>query len=150
MTLEIRPMRWWDIEPIVEIEQDAFGPTAWTPAQFWGELAQPTRAYVVAESADRVVGYAGLFVLAPDADVQTIAVAPGHRGRGTGRRLLDWLMGTARDRGATRMMLEVKSDNDRARTVYRQAGFVDLALRRDYYGPGRDAVIMRAELGHAR
>ena len=41
------------------------------------------RYYVVAD--DGVVqAYGGLWIAAPDADVQTIAVAPGAQGRGLG------------------------------------------------------------------
>ena len=52
-------MRWWDIDPVLELEQELFPEDAWSPGMFWSELAhargpQATRRYVVAE--DRTAG----------------------------------------------------------------------------------------------
>ena len=145
-TTDIRPMRWWDIEPVMQIETRVFDATAWTPAQFWSELAQPTREYVVAEGDEGVIGYAGLFALPPDSDIQTIAVAPSAQGTGLGRRLAEHVMERARERGCGHMMLEVRADNDAARRLYERLGFEQIAVRASYYGPGMDAVIMRCDL----
>ena len=95
----IRPMKWWDLEQVLTIETQVFGPTAWPPESYWGELARSDRYYVVAEH-DGIVGYAGLWMLPPDADVQTIAVAPRGQGGGLGRTLLGHLMDVARSAGA--------------------------------------------------
>lgn len=142
----IRPMRWWDLDAVMAIETEVFDSTAWSAAQFWGELAQPTREYVVAEDAEGVAGYAGLFVLPPDSDIQTVAVAPRVRGTGLGRLLVEQLVAAAADRGCTAMMLEVRADNDVARGLYESLGFATVSTRRSYYGPGMDAVIMRCDL----
>ena len=139
-------MRWWHIEPIVAVEAELFGATAWSAGQFWGELAAPGRTYLVAEDAEGILGYAGLAVLPPDADIQTVAVAPRARGAGWGRRLVSVLLGHARESGARRVLLEVRADNDAARGLYSALGFRDIAQRRDYYGPGEDAVVMQCDL----
>ena len=79
----IRAMKWWDLDRVLVIENDVFGATAWPAESFWGELARPDRHYVVADDGD-VLGYAGLWLLAPDADVQTLAVTASAQGRGLG------------------------------------------------------------------
>ena len=43
-------------------------------------------------------------------------------------------------------MLEVRADNAPALALYERNGFERLALRRGYYGPGADAVVMRRRL----
>jgi [ribosomal protein S18]-alanine N-acetyltransferase len=145
--VRLRPMRWWDIEPVHAIDREAFGSTAWSAESFWAELARPqTRWYTVAERADdsRVTGYAGLMVNGSEADVQTLAVAPSAQGTGVGRVLLDALVEAATARGATSMILEVRADNDRAIGLYRGCGFEQIAVRRRYYQPEDvDALIMR-------
>lgn len=138
-----RPMRWWDIPAVMAIEESAFPTTAWSPSQFWSELAQPDRTYFVTESADRVVAYAGVMVRPPTADVQTIAVEPGHRGQGTGRDLLIRMLGVAEASGCTEVLLEVSADNAPAVGLYETEGFEVIARRSSYYAPGRDALIMR-------
>ncbi len=145
--VRLRPMRWWDVEPVHAIDREVFGPTAWSAESFWSELARPqTRWYTVAELAGtgELAGYAGLMVNGNEADVQTIAVAPSGQGTGVGRVLLEALVDAALARGATSMILEVRSDNDRAIGLYRRAGFEQIAVRRRYYQPGDvDALIMR-------
>lgn len=139
----LREMRWWDIAEVTELERDLFPTSAWTAAQFWSELAQETRAYVVAEDDGGIVGYAGLFVLPPTADVQTIAVASRAQGQGLGSHLLTELIEHAGKADCSEILLEVRADNHAALALYDRHGFVRIATRTSYYGPGQDAVIMR-------
>lgn len=144
--VELRGMRWWDIPAVHAIEAAAFAADAWSVEQFWSELAAPTRWYVVAHEADEVLGYGGLFIVPPDADVQTVAVAPTARGRGVGRVLVEGLLDHARACGCRSVMLEVRDDNAAASALYRALGFVDVARRARYYADGSDARIMRCDL----
>ena len=143
MSVDIRPMHWSDIAAVHAIESEVFTVDPWTVEQFWGELAQSTRQYVVAESEGELVGYAGVYVLPPDADVQTVAVSSRGQGRGVGRRLLEDLITRAKDAGCTHLILEVRSDNAAAIGLYRRFGFEQISTRPDYYAPGIDALIMR-------
>ena len=79
-------MRWWDIPAVHAIETSIFMTDPWSVEQFWSELSQPTRKYFVAAVDETIVGYAGSFVLSPEADVQTIGVAVDHQGQGCGLR----------------------------------------------------------------
>ena len=139
----IDAMRWWDIDDVILIERDVFGPTAWSPAQFWSELAQDDRTYVVLREGADVAGYAGLMCRPPTADVQTIAVAAPYRRRGLARSLLGHLLGVADEAGCTEVMLEVRADGAPAIALYESEGFEVIARRSSYYGPGDDALIMR-------
>lgn len=139
----LRPMRWPDIEAVHAIETAVFEVDPWSAEQFWGELAQPTREYLVAESDGRIVGYAGAYLLPPDSDVQTIAVSPEAHGQGIGRALLEELIAIAVRHGCTQMLLEVRSDNESAIGMYERFGFESISRRRDYYASGVDALIMR-------
>lgn len=138
-------MRWWDVEALMPLERELFGATAWTPETFWSELAHPeTRWYVVAEEDEQVLGYAGLLAPGLEADVQTVAVAPGAQGKGVGKKLLDALIVQAREREATSLLLEVRADNEPAIGLYGSRGFERIAVRRRYYQPGDiDAWVMR-------
>ncbi|MFP8962447.1 ribosomal protein S18-alanine N-acetyltransferase [Streptomyces nanhaiensis] len=143
-------MRWWDIEPVLELERELFPYDAWSPALFWSELARArgphaTRRYLVAENGEgRVVGYGGLAAAGGTGDVQTIAAARDHWGTGLGARLLTALLTAATDFECREVMLEVRVDNDRARRLYERFGFEAVGLRRGYYQPGNaDALVMR-------
>lgn len=141
----LRPLRWWDVESLLPLEQQLFGRWAWSAETFWSELAAPGRWYVAAELAGgELAGYAGLSATGAEADVQTIAVAPSAQGRGVGALLLQGLLDEAARRGCTTVLLEVRADNAPAIRLYERHGFVRIALRRGYYQPGDvDAHIMR-------
>lgn len=143
MTVDIAPLRWWQVPAVHALETQLFPDDAWSVEQFWQELAQPTRRYLVACEGYDVVGYAGLFVLAPDADVQTIAVRPDQQGRGIARRLLEALLLPAEDAGVTHTMLEVRADNAAARALYARLAFEPISVRPRYYADGTDALILR-------
>jgi [ribosomal protein S18]-alanine N-acetyltransferase len=147
--VRLREMRWWDIPAAMEIELALFPGYAWTEAGFWSELAgvPQTRYFVVAEDSSGLVGYAGLLALDHEADVQTVAVRGDRQGRGLGGRLLDDLLAQARLRDCSQVMLEVRADNAPAQAIYLARGFERISLRRGYYGPGLDAVVMRVRLG---
>lgn len=143
--MTLRPLRWWDIPALHELEMDLFGPDGWTEALFWSELAQrESRHYLVADEAGLTLGYAGLAALAGEAFVQTIGVRRSHWGHGLGAELLAALLDEAAGRGASQVLLEVRADNERAQGLYRRFGFVVIHRRRHYYQPsGVDALVMR-------
>jgi [ribosomal protein S18]-alanine N-acetyltransferase len=144
--IAIAPLRWWRLEEVHELERGLFPVDSWSLEQFWQELAQPTRRYLVAVEDGEVIGYAGLSVMPPDADVQTIAVRPDRQGRGIAARLLTAQIDEAARAGATHLLLEVRADNVAARSLYERFGFVRISERRRYYADGTDAVIMRLAL----
>jgi [ribosomal protein S18]-alanine N-acetyltransferase len=148
----LRGMTAADLQDVLALERELFPDDAWTPEMFAEEFAQPasSRLYLVAEDGDggAVTGYAGmLFPGGRQADVLTIAVAPGYWGRGIGSALLAALVQEARDRGCTEVFLEVREDNPRARGLYLRRGFQEIGVRRGYYQPsGVDAIVMRKDL----
>lgn len=143
--MNLRPMRWWDIAEVAELERRLFPDEPWSTEAFWAELALGSdRLYLVAEDepdADtddaELVGYAGLScpqrASGGDAEVMTVAVAPTVQGCGVGRALLEALIEAARRRGSGRLLLEVRADNASARNLYTAAGFEELAIRPGYY-----------------
>ena len=134
-------MRWWDIDQVAALELVLF-PTdsPWTPAMFWAELAAGHHYVVVRDGDRRVDGYAGLARGADLAEVQTIGVRPDRQGQGIGRALLDDLIKAA---GDLRILLDVRTDNAPAISLYSSVGFTRIGLRRRYYQPsGADAYTM--------
>ncbi|MCX4628103.1 MULTISPECIES: ribosomal protein S18-alanine N-acetyltransferase [unclassified Streptomyces] len=159
VTAVLREMRWWDIEPVLELEHELFPEDAWSAGMFWSELAHArgphaTRRYVVAEifsdsgsaagTTARLVGYAGLAAAGDLADVQTIAAARDQWGTGLGARLLTDLLRAATAFECAEVLLEVRVDNTRAQKLYERFGFEPIGFRRGYYQPGNvDALVMR-------
>ena len=44
--MTLQPMRWWDVDGVMDLERDLFGDECWTVAMFWSELAEPKRGSI--------------------------------------------------------------------------------------------------------
>lgn len=142
----LRPMQPGDLDEVHALETQLFPADAWPREMFDAELAHPTRQYWVATRERAIVGYAGMMCIPPVADVQTLAVAAGHEGRGLGSALLRALHHAAVLSGGREILLEVRADNPRAQALYRRFGYEHIHTRPRYYADGHDALIMRREL----
>jgi len=123
-------------------------------ATFFDGRADPEDV-LVAESGGAVVGYVQIGPSIPvpsNAHVMTVrglAVEPGRRGVGIGRRLVEAAVAAARGRGARRLTLRVLGPNAAARAVYEACGFVvEGVLREEFLLDGRyvDDVLMALDL----
>ncbi|MBE0008835.1 MULTISPECIES: ribosomal protein S18-alanine N-acetyltransferase [unclassified Arthrobacter] len=144
MTFSLRDLLLEDVPAVAQLELELFPVDAWPLEMFLDEVSQThTRRYLVAEVDGRMVGYAGVMVVATTADIQTIGVLPECEGRGIGSAMLTELLAEARRRGAAEVLLEVRADNPRAQDLYLRNGFEHIHTRRKYYRDGVDAWVMR-------
>ena len=138
-----------DLPAVLEIERRAFS-QPWSRAFFEKELATPFARLQVAidESGARaaLVGYTCIWRVTDEVHLLNVAVQEGRRGRGIGRILVEAVIQEARTAQARTLFLEVRAGNVAARRLYRQLGFRDLGIRRGYYGPGQDAIVMELRL----
>lgn len=159
------------VSRLAALERELFGAGAWSEAMVFEELEAPDRTYVLdvpdgsdahvgsrgrdlsqgpGGPTDDIRGYAGFWYDGDDAEIMTIGVAPEHQRRGIAAALLRSLIERATDRGARRMLLEVRVDNDPALALYRRFGFARMGLRRRYYQPENvDAYTMSLDLHRA-
>lgn len=135
-----------DLAAVLRIERICF-PSAWTPESYLRELNNLNSYYVVARLEGQVIGYAGMWVIAEEAHVSTLAVDPPWRRRGLAQAMMRHLMQVARTRRATKMTLEVREQNVIAQALYRRLGFQPQGLIPHYYGDtGENAFVMKKEL----
>lgn len=143
-----RPATTFDLPVFVSLDKQLFPYSPWSSSQYKEEFSSPTRKFFVAVDGEgSIAGYAGIF--APggaEADILTVGVVPEHRGQGIAKALMALITDWARSQGFTAMMLEVKTDNVEAIGLYEKLGYVKLNIRKDYFGAGLDAVVMRMDL----
>lgn len=141
--LLIDAMHLSDVPAVLEIERLSFS-SPWPAYAFNQELTANRLAhYVVARSGNRVVGFAGVWLMADEAHITTFGVHPDHRRQGVGRRLLLRLAEMAIGLRATCMTLEVRVSNLPAQELYRSFGFEVSGRRIAYYSDdGEDALVM--------
>lgn len=139
----VEPMRLEDVSAVHEIERLSFR-TPWPAYAFEQELRSNRLArYLVARAGDRVVGFAGVWLMVDEAHVTTFSVHPDWRRQGIGRQLLLNLAELSIGIGARCMTLEVRESNTVAQDLYRTFGFEAAGRRPGYYtDDGEDAIVM--------
>ena len=85
------------------------------------------------------------WLVADEIHVLTIAVSASLRRRGAAKALLEHAFAWLKPKGARKVFLEVRRDNDPAIALYRRLGFTVLNTRRAYYADGTDALEMMLE-----
>ena len=139
-----------DLPVLVSMERVLFADSPWSMGQFKEEFkGVPNSRYflVATNDADQIVGYAAVLVVAPgvEADVLTVAVLPEYARQGIATHFMNELEKWSKDKQALAMMLEVGVDNSGAIALYEKLGYQTIATRKNYYGQGLDAFVMRKE-----
>jgi [ribosomal protein S18]-alanine N-acetyltransferase len=140
----IRAARADDLTALVALDEECFGPEAWSAVAWTAEFDRlaEDRVVLVADEGS-VAGYAVLLVPPVEVDVVEllrIAVSPAERRTGIGGQLMTGAL--ARCAGRT-VLLEVAAGNESAIGLYESFGFAEISRRRGYYAGGEDAVVMR-------
>jgi len=143
----MRPMREADLPRIHRIELASYD-YPWSLGNFRDSMQAGYSAWV-RETEGEVIGYYVMMAAAGEAHLLNMTIAPIWRGHGLGRELLEHCLASAREHRAHTLFLEVRPSNIAALALYHSSGFIDLAVRPEYY-PGRkgreDAVIMKRDM----
>ena len=124
-------------------------------AEAWAaEFADPRYAFRLAELDGQPIGFAKLGPLKLPADpvgeaaeLHQLYMLSAAHGSGLGAQLMDWVVETARARGAGEMFLSVFTQNHRAQNFYRRYGFEIVGPYHFMVGKQADEdVIMRLAL----
>jgi ribosomal-protein-alanine N-acetyltransferase len=145
ITVQIRDAKHDDLADIVRIEHLCFS-QPWSRGSFERELTLPFSRLAVARVNCDTMGFLCRWLIAQECHILNIAVHPNLRRNGIGSRLLSWALAEARAKGARFITLEVRRTNFAARNLYRKFQFEERRLRRNYYGPGEDALVMELRL----
>lgn len=139
----IRKMEVSDLDQVLEVEHASFA-TPWPREIFQQELEKNNHAhYFVMIEDDKIIGYAGVWIVFEDAQITNIAILPHYRGRKLGESLFYYVMKYGIQMGMERLSLEVRVSNIIAQKMYRKFGLVPGGIRRNYYTDNNeDAIVM--------
>lgn len=145
----IESMRLEDIPEVLRLEREAFGQMAWHAEDFESAISSKCDFPLVIQAGTDSIGLAGyavLRIIAPEAEIENICVAPACRRNGAGAALMDAMLRLAAEWDAERIFLEVRAHNEPAKALYLKKGFAESYRRKNYYqGPTEDAIIMMKE-----
>ena len=149
--MNIRTMRLDDIEDVMEIASAVPEAPQWSRNAYVKALspqATPARIALVFEDRHGAVGaFLVTVLIPPEAELETIAVAPEAQRQGIGACLLRKLFDLLKKRQITEVILEVRESNSAARAFYMSSGFIETGRRTGYYiDPKEDAILMLRSL----
>lgn len=142
----IRKMTGRDLDEIMLIELASFT-LPWSRQSYENELSNRYATYMVADHEGVVAAYGGMWVVADEAHITNVAVAPRYRRQGMGTKVLQALLNTAGQKRVSRIFLEVRVSNDAAFKLYSGQGFAPTGVRKQYYSDNdEDAIVMMRQL----
>lgn len=147
---EVLPLRPEDLDEVASLEARCFS-DPWPRELFLREAENHPENFcrVLRDGTGRLLAYSIAWIVADEAHLGDIAVAPEARGKGLGKILLRELIDEARRRSAVHIVLEVRAGNDGAIGLYEAHGFQKIAIRRGYYQDDQeDAYVMMLRLEH--
>lgn len=158
---QLRPMRAYDVEEVAQLESAVYSDTAESDGTSHSHIpysAETLRqsltpasktlktSWWVAQKQDEIVGFAGAQLSGDTFEILDVAVHAAHRHQGLATKLLGRVTYDGQMLGATHAMLEVYEANNLARSLYTNLGFEEEARRTNYYGPEKDALMLKAAL----
>ena len=143
MNYQITPMTAAHLPQVAALEKECFPADPWSEATFRAALDDPRAAILLAEGeSGEILGYAVLFTVLDEGNLDNIAVAPACRRQGVADALLGAIAGFGREHLST-LTLEVRASNVPALALYEKYGFMAVGRRKNYYtDPKEDAVLM--------
>lgn len=164
--LLLRYMTVADLPQVMEIDRLSFE-IPWSEKSYRYEINESSQSYMVVlewnrwqvatrwqrwlnirpYTEHRIVGYGGMWYIAGEAHISTIAVHPKGRGHGWGEILLAGMVRRGIVLEADEIALEVRVSNRRAQKLYEKYAFQTVDIKQHYYrNNGEDAYDMRMDI----
>jgi ribosomal-protein-alanine N-acetyltransferase len=122
----------------------------WGEGEFEAMLSERNTLVHRLRLGRKVIGFAVSRMAADEAEILSIAVDAGYRGKGLSRNLLLTHLGHLAGYGVRSIFLEVEENNVPARRLYEKTGFGVIGRRERYYqqpgGEQLNALLMRRDL----
>lgn len=96
-------------------------------------IADPEVVTLVARDHGRAVGFAIMKFADDRAHLVLLAVTRSHQRRGIARRMLEWLLDSARVAGTVSLHVELRAENRAAYLLYRSLQFTETFRINGYY-----------------
>ena len=135
-----------DLDALAALESATFT-DAWAKKSIYDTFCQQQAFIVVAENDGKVAGYCIVYFVLDEGEIARIAVDAACRRQGVGREILKQVTRICRDKGITRLMLDVRESNDSARKFYLSYGFQEDGVRKNFYEmPKEHAILMSKDI----
>ncbi len=142
--IEITPMTLEDLNQIADILTSDFD-TFWNDNILKDELNAENSKYWIAKMEQEIIGFAGMKIMVDEADIMNIVIKKSHRNQGIGSLLLKQLITTSKQLNLTSINLEVMEENYPAIHLYKNFGFKQIGIRKNYYQDKNGLIMTKKE-----
>ena len=146
--IRVRIAKSSDLDDIYELDMQTFA-MPWSKEALSYDILENDNAFViVAEYEGEFAGYADIWTVLDEADLNSIAVRVDFRRKGIGDAIMLAMTEILSANGVATINLEVRVSNMPAIKLYKKYGFNECGVRPGYYlDNGEDALIMKRETG---
>jgi len=143
--LKIRVANEDDLLDIASFDKKYFN-SPWSYDAFKNEFNNSTSFIFIGELDNENVAYLVIRIVSDEMEILKILVKPDYRRQGIARSLLKKALEIAQDLDLNILYLEVSKKNLVALSLYKNFGFKEYEIRKNYYAKGEDAILMKLEL----
>ena len=104
----------------------------------------PFSKYLLYMEDRKIVGYINYYLIYDRIEIANFDVLPLFQNKGYGKKLLAFLLNKYMGK-ISNITLEVRKDNGKAIGIYHDMGFIDKAIRKNYYN-GIDGILMERSM----
>jgi len=141
----IRPMEKKDLDAVVAAERLCYA-CPWSAELFQCELDNPLSTVDLLFMDEQLAGYLCSWLVCGELHIHNVATLPQFRRRGVAARLMRHAMARCPAGELKKVFLEVRAGNAGAIALYISFGFAEVAVRRNYYPDGEDALLMELNI----
>jgi len=134
-----------DLDAIIAIQKACYnGEAPWSRLAVSNELKNKHKAFfLMGQHEERPVAFVGMSMRHNSLHITNIATIPLYQKRGIGTFLFKLVADLAEKLERDNITLEVRMSNENAKRLYRNLGFHDMSIKRNYYrSDGEDALDM--------
>ncbi len=129
------------IDSLTELDNLCFT-IPWTSNMFRGDLSNKNAYYVLALVDNTVIGYGGVYTVVGESGITNIAVHPDYRQLGLATEILNMIIKHCEAVGSSFVTLEVRKSNCGAIKLYKNNGFEEVGLRKNYYSDNHESALL--------
>ncbi len=144
--LKIRALEKRDLEEVYLINKEIFKSNAWSLKNFEDFLNEKQTVGLLLVLNNEITGFLLSKKVLDEAEIYKIGIKTRFQRKGFGTFLFKEFFKWCKNQGIRRVFLEVQEDNKGAIKFYKNLGFEEIGKRKDYYGRGKNAILMRLDL----
>ncbi len=136
-----------DVEAIVSLDQEVLQ-TNWHEKLYAESIVLKDTQSLVLDHEGRLIGFLIYRNIGGDFEIIQLALNKVYQRQGLASMMIDFMIQDAQSSHIEFIYLEVEMDNLPALNLYKKYGFEAIHQRKNYYGQGQDAIVMRKEMSN--